>query len=111
MPLQTANVDKVIYFQPTASEYKDERVQHPMESKGFVDISNVKRIEMMIFVKENDMENKDLDNKENTFVKFVHIFADKTATTMKSFALVVHTVHAVSLKFSIHFRQWLILHQ
>lgn len=52
--------------------------------------------------------NENSQNIEKSFVGFLHIFSDKTTTTLESSALVEYPLRAELLFFSNQFRRWLI---
>lgn len=87
------------------SKYEDRSVQQPTKSKKLVNSNSVKAIEVMSSFKENVTWNKNLENQKKFFVGFRQTFFYTTATTLKSFTLVVYTMHARLLKFSALFRE------
>lgn len=66
-----------------------------MKSKEFADFNSVKIIKVMSFAEEKVTRYKNIENENETFVKFIQIFSTRRNTKPKSFALDLYSVRAV----------------
>lgn len=79
-----------------------------MQSKLFLDIYTVSKIKLMCSEKNNVARRENQEGSEQSFVGYIQILSDMTATTFKSSGLPEYPVCAVPMNFSNWVRRYLI---